>query len=326
MSVTHQPVAPVVRRTGRLRAALLSAVVVLLVGGVLVATGVTTPSVAPVLGGPCGGSELLKSDGSPWSCTFDDEFDGSELNRALWQPQTTAASGFTSGPAAYRTCFTDDPANISVADGILQLTARQEPDPMTCADRVHGAFTTQYTSGEVTTRTTFSQTYGRFEVRAKLPQTTVKGLQETLWLWPENDLKYGAWPRSGEIDFGEFYSKYYYVDIPYIHYVLDPTTVDTLADVNIYTSYSCHLDYTAFNTYAVEWLPGLITILLNDKPCIIDNYRPANVDAPAPFSDPFYLALTQAFGISINGNDNAFDPAVTPLPASTMIDYVRVWK
>ena len=52
--------------------------------------------------------------------------------------------------------------------------------------------------------TTFSQTYGKWEVRAKLPDLQTRGLQETLWLWPDNDIKYGAWPGSGEIDFAEF--------------------------------------------------------------------------------------------------------------------------
>ena len=37
----------------------------------------------------------------------------------------------------------------------------------------------------VTTKSKFSQEYGRFEVRAKLPQSIVKGLQETLWLYPD---------------------------------------------------------------------------------------------------------------------------------------------
>jgi hypothetical protein len=43
---------------------------------------------------------------------------------------------------------------------------------------------------------------------------------------------------------------------------------------------------------------------------------------PQPFDQPFIIALTQLLGVS----NNAFDPAKTPLPASTQVDYVRVWK
>ena len=36
-----------------------------------------------------------------------------------------------------------------------------------------------------------------------------KGLQQTFWLWPDDQFKYGTFhPSSGEIDFAEFYSNY----------------------------------------------------------------------------------------------------------------------
>ena len=42
----------------------------------------------------------------------------------------------------------------------------------------------------------------------------------------------------------------------------------------------------------------------------------------APFDQPFIMSLTQALGI----DSNAFDPNTTPLPATTQIDWVRVWS
>jgi beta-glucanase (GH16 family) len=310
----------ILRRAARGSSAV--AVVVLLSA---VATALTTPAQAPV-GATCGDESPLKPDGTPWVCTLDGEFDGPDLDLSTWIPQTTAGSSFTTGPSSYRACYVDDPQTVSAANGVLDLTVRATKDPFTCTDPAHGDFTTQYQAGEVTTRTTFSQTYGRFEVRAKLPQTTAKGLQETLWLWPEDSMRYGPWPQSGEIDFAEFYSKYYWVDNPTIHYALDPSTINTQTNVNVYTTSHCYLDYTAFNTYAVEWVPGRITLLLNGSTCLVDNYQPSNVPAPAPFDQPFYLALTQALGIVVGKDDNAFDPAVTPLPATLQIDYVRVWQ
>ena len=41
-----------------------------------------------------------------------------------------------------------------------------------------------------------------------------------------------------------------------------------------------------------------------------------------PFDQPFFVALTQALGV----DTNVFNPATTPLPATTQVDYVRVWK
>ena len=134
----------------------------------------------------------------------------------------TATSGYTTGPFGSYACYVSSTNNISVSGGALQLTVRKESSPFTC-----GLFTTQYTAGMVSTYTHFSQTYGRFEVRALLPQTTASGLQETLWLWPLDDTRYGAtWPDSGEVDFSEFYSEYSSLDIPYIHYNYSPATVN----------------------------------------------------------------------------------------------------
>jgi hypothetical protein len=56
--------------------------------------------------------------------------------------------------------------------------------------------------------------------------------------------------------------------------------------------------------------------------CLVDNWNPTGMVKPAPFDQPFMVALTQALGI----NTNAFSPASTPLPATTQVDYVRVWK
>jgi beta-glucanase (GH16 family) len=84
-----------------------------------------------------------------------------------------------------------------VSGGALHLTVRREATLRLC-----GLSLTQYTAGMVSTYTSFNQTYGRFEVRALLPQTTARGLQETLWLWPVNVTRYGrSWPDSGEVDF-----------------------------------------------------------------------------------------------------------------------------
>jgi beta-glucanase (GH16 family) len=269
---------------------------------------------------PCGGS-MPKYDGGLWQCTFDDEFSGSSLDRSKWAVLTTSSIGVVSGPSGYQTCYVDSPNNVSVAAGTLRLTVRKESKPFTCGNRSR-SFTTQYTSAEVSTLFSLQQQYGRFAVRAKLPQVTAKGLQESLWLWPSNSMKYGPWPMSGEIDFAEFYSRYHDLAIPYIHYWYDSDTTDQKTDTNVVTAYDCTIDFTGFNRYVLVWQPGWIAIRVNGDDCVVDRYRANAVPPPAPFDQPFFMALTQALGV----DGNAFDPAVTPLPATTQIDYVRVWK
>ncbi|MCW3041307.1 MAG: hypothetical protein JWM31_3212, partial [Solirubrobacterales bacterium] len=122
---------------------------------------------------------------------------------------------------------------------------------------------------------------------------------------------------SGEIDIAEVYSQYPDRAIPYIHYnaaALDPNVTNT----------ACLIANPAtFHTYAVEWTPSTMKVIYDGRTCLIDTWNPATpLLRTQPFDQPFIIALTQALGIGTN----AFDPATTPLPATTSIDYVRVWR
>ena len=269
--------------------------------------GTLSAASTTLTGADCGGLSLAKSTGGTWTCTWDDEFNGTTLDATKWAVQTTAASGFATKPA----CFVNSPNNVSVANGVLSLTARKEAKAFACKSPT-GSFTTQYTSGEVMSYGKFAQAYGRFEVRAKFPAATVAGLQSALWLFPSDYAKYGAWPASGEIDIAEEYSRYADRAIPFVHYI-SPTL-----DTNVTNNYCTIASVNAFHSYTVEWTASTITVSYDGKTCITD-YAPTL--APGPFSQPFVVALTQALGVG----GNAFTSS-TPLPATTQVDYVRVWS
>ncbi|HWF54816.1 MAG TPA: glycoside hydrolase family 16 protein [Solirubrobacteraceae bacterium] len=270
----------------------------------------------------CGNESPARLAGAgPWACTFDDEFDASTgdasaLNRSSWTPMVTADSGYTTGPTSDPVCYIDSPDTVSVSGGALHLTISALPNATSC----DGLFTTRYIGGMVTSVGNFDQTYGRFEVSALLPQTTAKGLQETLWLYPQN-LTYGPWPGSGEVDFSEFYSEYSSLDIPYIHYNYASSTAAPGSDTNKTTA-DCPISLSQYNNYAVTWEPGSFTVTVNGATCLIDDYQAdGGLSGAEPFDQPFFIALTQALGIGTN----AFDPNTTPLPATTSVRYVRVW-
>src|SRR4051812_8731906 len=267
----------------------------------------TTTTTAPASG--CGAT-VLKGNGTPWQCTLADNFDGTSLNRSLWVPQTSAASGFGSQDD----CYVDDPGNIAVSGGTLKLSVRTQAAPFTCATP-SGGYTTRYTSGMVSTYTKWSQAFGRYEFRAKFPAATVKGLHGALWMWPDNPLKYGPWPLSGEIDVAEVYSLYNDRAIPYVHY-----WPGTMAQTNNY----CMLKVTDWHTYTVEWSTTSIKISFDGKVCVNEPITPAApLVAPQPFDHPFMVALTQGLGIGGNRIDPAKPPA---FPATMQVDYVRAWK
>jgi beta-glucanase (GH16 family) len=258
------------------------------------------------------GPRIARSTGGNWDCTFSDDFDGTTLDLGSWIPQRTDTSGYVNGPTA---CFVDRPGNVSVSSGSLKLTARKEPAPFNCA----GDFVTQYTSGMVSTaQGRFNQTYGRFEVRAKISSAQVKGLQTSLWLWPVDSGKYGSYPASGELDIAEMFSQYPDRAIPYVHYkpllLTDPLATNTLCFIS---------NPATFHTYTLEWTSSSIKISYDGKVCLLDYWVPAQPQArPQPFDQPFFILLTQALGVGTN----EFDPATTPLPATTAVDYVRAWE
>ncbi|MDT4900915.1 MAG: hypothetical protein QOJ78_1845, partial [Pseudonocardiales bacterium] len=267
----------------------------------------------------CGGPRLAKAGGGYWTCTFDDEFNDGTVDPARWIPINTAASGTTGGGA----CFVSSPNNIAERSGALVLTVRKEAAPFSCRKPNGTATTTQYTSGQVATYGTFAQTYGRFSIRASFPASARPGLQSALWLWPSNPTQFGAWPLSGEMDIAEQYSLHSDRVVPYVHYIYDPATVNTTTNTNTVTNNYCMIaNVNAFHEYTIEWTPSRITVLYDGKVCVTDNYA---VSAPltggAPFNQPFFLALTQSLGIAENG----LTPT-TELPASTRVDWVRIWQ
>lgn len=271
----------------------------------------TPAEAAPKSSAPNCGGTIVKAGGSRWVCTFVDNFDGTQLDTSKWFVQLTDGSGFGGGGD----CFVNTANNVRVANGALSLTTRKEAQPFTCRSP-YGDYTSSYTSGMVSTYLGFAQAYGRFEIRAKFPASKVAGLQSALWLWPQNPTRYGSWPASGEIDIAEFYSLYPDRAIPYIHYNTAPSAAA------VTNNYCMIADASAFHSYVAEWTTSTITIKFDGKTCLSHRINPAApLSGSQPFDQPFIIALTQALGIGTNSVT-----ASTPLPATTTVDYVRVWK
>jgi beta-glucanase (GH16 family) len=256
----------------------------------------------------CGGVTVRKADGTSWRCTFDDEFDGTSLDRSVWVPQTN----FVTGTPAAHACYRDDPANVSVSGGTLNLTVRKETSPVRCVNTSMGT-TADYSSGMVTSYRLWSQQYGRFETRFKVPATTTAGLQEDFWLWPDDRYSDGTvWPAAGEIDVAELYSQYAGLNVPFLHY----TGWDNWGPVpGLNTSWTCAAARGVFNTYTLEWTATRLSIAVNGKTCL------TNTSADQAFNKRYIMAFTQALGTGTNALT-----ASTPIPSTMNVDYVRVWS
>ena len=265
------------------------------------------PAPDPALNDACG-VPRLKADGSPRACTFVDDFNGSQLDRTKWFPQSNFVTG---DPAGAYACYRDHPDNVSVSNGALQLKLRKEPAPVACAQS--GTAPSVFTAGSVSTYHLFSQAHGRFEARIKNTATTAPGLQEAFWLWPD-DRQEGlpTWPAAGEIDIAETYSQYPTLAIPFLHYTFN----DNLGPKpGVNTAWNCTAKRGVWTTYAWEWTATRLQIFVNGRSCLV------NTSGDPAFQRKYIVALTQLIGVG----ENSY-VASTPLPATMYVDYVRVWE
>ncbi len=263
----------------------------------------------------------IASPSGHWSCTLDDEFNGSTLDTTKWQPMLTSMSSYYTGPGGSHVCYENDPNTVSESGGYLNLSVFSTGKTFSCKE-LKSSFSTKYVGGMVDSMGLFSQQYGYFQVRAEMPAQATQGLQETLWLYPQNETLYGPWPDSGEIDFGEFYSKYPNNDIPVVHF---PGSKQDPNATNNYCTQAGTATAGQFNVYGVMWTPTTITTYFNGVPCMSDVYAPYVTypdKAPAPYTQPFFLNFTAALGIY----PNTFTASNTKLPATTKIDWARVWQ
>lgn len=199
--------------------------------------------------------------------------------------------------------------NARVEGGHLIIEARREP----WSGR-------GYTSARLVTREKGDWTYGRVEVRAKLPSG--RGTWPAIWMLP-TEWRYGGWPHSGEIDIME-------------HVGFDPDIVHATVHTGAYnhaagTQRGAQIEVptarAAFNVYAIEWAPEEIRGYVNDTHYFtFENERLTDPSAGAPewpFDQPFHLLLNIAVGGTWGGAQGV-DPEV--FPQQLVVDYVRVYR
>ncbi len=270
---------------------------------------------------PFKGRPVDRLDLSCYQLTYSDEFNDSPLS---------AARGL--GEARYRTRYYwgDDVINneleyyadpklhkvdvLPVRNGKLLITARKLRTPI----RSSKGKLFHYASGLITTQGRFSQTYGLFEIRAKLPKG--KGLWPAFWLLPENAKKWHerGYSRMPEIDIMEQLGSDMHTWYATMHTKTPPYTGGwTAGNWRIYgTDIHTKADLSqGFHTYAIDWQPDELVWYFDGVPV---KHEPA----PRDFrNDPRYLIINLAVG----GNWPGKPDAKTKFPAEFAVDYVRVY-
>ncbi|MEM6641850.1 MAG: family 16 glycosylhydrolase [Bacteroidota bacterium] len=257
-----------------------------------------------------------ENPGLSYTLLWSDEFtvDGA-LDLEKWHHQTFApnnGSWFNNEEQHY----TDRLDNSYVADGLLKIVAKRES-----FDNGQGA--KAYTSARLNSK--FAFTYGKVDVRAKLPEGD--GTWPAIWMLGQNINETGGywqtqgfgttnWPETGEIDIMEHWG-----DDPNVIHGSTHTPSSFGATIN--TSTTTVSNATDFHDYSIEWDADEIRYFVDDQQYYTYNPAVKNSDT-WPFDNPQYLLLNVAMGGVFQGGATQIDPNFTE---STMeIDYVRVYE
>jgi len=240
---------------------------------------------------------------------WSDEFSGSgAVDATKWHHQTRLPNGesWFNGEAQH---YTNRTANSSVADGFLTIMAKKE-------QFTDQGQTKSYTSARLNSK--FAFTYGRVEVRAKLPIGL--GTWPAIWMLGKNINEPGgywasthgttSWPACGEIDIMEHWG----YNQNYVQSALH-TPSSFGGTVNLGGIWATDVS-NVFHVYALEWSPEAMEFSIDGN--VYYTYAPNPQNAATwPFDADQYLLLNVAMSGSIA-------PNFTQSPM--VVDYVRVYQ
>ena len=227
--------------------------------------------------------------------------------------------GYETGFARNQEAQWYQPDNARVENGMLIIEARRERKPNPNYEAGSGDWKknrpfAEYTSASLNTWGKHSWTYGRWEMRAKIP--TELGMWPAWWTTGAS----GEWPLGGEIDMMEYY------------------TGGVLANAAWGTAQRWNAKWDSvkkplgafhdphwsdkFHIWRMDWDADWIrmyvdNVLINE----VDLSKTVNPDGTNPFHAPQTMILNFAIG-----GQNGGDPSKTAFPARYLIDYVRIYQ
>jgi beta-glucanase (GH16 family) len=255
------------------------------------------------------GSAAAQTASSRWKLVWSDEFNGpngSAVDSTKWATET-GGGGWGNNELEY---YTSRLENASLQNGNLVIKAMQEK--YTGADGV----TRNYTSARLKTQGKFSQAYGRFEARIKIPRG--QGIWPAFWMLG-NDVEKPGWPDCGEIDIMENIGK----EPALVHGTIHGPGYSGANGIgDPYTLPAGEPVADSFHVFAVEWEPYAIGFYVDGH--LYATRTPADLPKGTKwvYDHPFFLLLNVAVGGGWPGNPDAS----TVFPQTMLVDYVRVYS
>lgn len=246
-----------------------------------------------------------------WTLVWSDEFngpDGSAPDLSKWT-YDTVGKGWGNDELE---CYTNRLLNAQIKGGNLVITAQQESTPFACSD---GSIN-NYTSARLKTEGLFSQAYGRFEARIRIPAG--QGMWPAFWMLG-NNVTTAGWPGCGEIDIMENIGR----EAGTVHGSLHgPSTTSRTSDAtSIFTLPAGQAFADDFHVYAIEWEPGAVRFYVDTNLYATFTHSQWPPGGTWVFDHPFFIILNVAVG----GNWPGSPGSTTAFPQLMLVDYVRVY-
>jgi beta-glucanase (GH16 family) len=232
------------------------------------------------------------------SLTWSDEFNGPTLNTNVWNYET-GGGGWGNNELEN---YTNTTKNAYITHGgYLVIEARQESDGT-------------YTSARLQTMGKKEFTYGRMDIRAKLPKT--KGLWPAIWMLG-SDISSTPWPACGELDIMELLGNEPNKVYGTMHWGQAGQGSTHIGDSYVLSnsdfSDKFHVFSIVWDSVKIEWYIDNVKYFTGNKTDVTGNY---------PFDKSFFFLLNVAIG----GNWPGAPDASTVFPQRMIVDYVRVYQ
>lgn len=244
---------------------------------------------------------FIQNPGFGYQLVWSDEFDSTVLNTKNWNYET-GGNGWGNRELQNYIAGTN---NAYIENGKLVIEAKKES--------VGG---NPYTSARLTTKGKVKFTYGKIEIRAKVP--TTKGIWPALWMLGES-IDQVSWPACGEIDIMESINKEQPSKIyGTAHWGTSGATHKSSGGNAILTQGFYSDDY---HIYSLEWDEDNIQWFVDGN----KYYGVSNSQVTGgnfPFNKDFFIILNVAVGGDWPGNPDFS----SIFPQKMMVDYIRVYQ
>jgi beta-glucanase (GH16 family) len=237
-----------------------------------------------------------------YSLVWSDEFTENLIDDNIWNHEIgNGSSGWGNNELEY---YTNSVKNSFISNGNLIIEARNQ---------AMSGFA--YTSARMTTQNKKSFTFGRIDIRAKLP--VGKGIWPALWMLGTN-INTAGWPACGEIDIMELVGNSPTVIRGTMHW----KTVAG-ASTNKGENYTLASgDFSQeFHVFSIIWTKDNISWYVDDQ-MYLSNSASDVGSANYPFNaDQFFI-----FNVAVGGNWPGSPDNTTTFPKRMFVDYIRVFQ